>query len=55
MKDSMGQSPLHLAAKGRKHRTVVERLAQCGGDVNEQDKSNRTPLHIATKVWKHLD
>ena len=49
-RDSLGQNPLHLAAKGRKHKAVIGKLASCGADANGQDRGLRTPLHVATKV-----
>ncbi len=49
-RDLMGRNPLHLAARGRRHRAAIAKLASCGANVNGQDKGLRTPLHVAVKV-----
>ena len=44
VKDELGQTPLHGAARGG-HQEVVDLLIRCGANVTEQDQVGRTPLY----------
>ncbi|OWF35541.1 26S proteasome non-ATPase regulatory subunit 10-like [Mizuhopecten yessoensis] len=44
-RDSMWlRQPIHLAAS-KGHQNIVQRLVECGVDINSKDSDHRTPLH----------
>ena len=48
MANNKGELPLHLACK-RKYGTEIVQLVSLGCDVNREDETGNTPLHIACR------
>jgi ankyrin repeat protein len=45
--DKNGQTPLYYAVRGGRYETVEFLLKHSGVNVNQEDKKQQTPMHIA--------
>ena len=46
VRDSIGMTPLHFAAKHTSNPDVVTALLEAGADISERSENGRTPLHF---------
>lgn len=47
LKDSLGQTPLHIAAEKNPNPQVIQDLLKFGANLSQQDSDSNQPLHLA--------